>query len=872
MQAARQHIAPDSGKKTSNGVFFQPKLAVNQPGDAHEQEADRVADAVVQRSSNYFFKPSAANHLQRQCAACEHEEKEQEELQRKPLSNDITPVQCAADDDEYTAGPGVEAAINSSKGSGSALPAPVREQMESSIGADFSGVKIHTGDTAVQMNRNLNARAFTTGSDIYFNSGEYNPSSKDGQHLLAHELTHVVQQSSGMKRIARATYKTGNATVEINYSFIDTTYGGKYDQGAMDKYAAYTGNAGSVIQPKLTGWSLTSLRKLTFAIDLLTDNPVSGLDKDLAVDRLIASVPTMTHTPLTNFPARDFENEVLRASGWFEYAQTAGLNDPNRAEQRYLNSKYNPAGGGGGSACPSPRPAGTTLDEVRLRKDLDAHMRKFLSGEATAIRSLASTAHNFSDVQSLADMVQGEALSFFAPYIGMSSSRQFLAGWKYSAHLHDSRSPGAINQDLRLSYVDNRSRKEAGNTGLFTAVNFDSRCDADELVLQDIINNLEADATVQTDLNTILSWKSYTHHSNTSAEVTVNLQYNNSTNDCEARWRIIETLCHELLHAYISQDFLDMHKGRQLIKEGFTEILGDQLYEYIRGKADNDARYRSNYETGLASGTCTGVSIPASTQGYTSAAQAAEDIRFIVKDDRFRAAYFLGRNTLAGLQPKLQTGGSNDKYEKEADAVADKVVQQPAKDTFFKPAPVQRKPVTENISAAKQGMIQTMRPLNQSSPANTRAPGEQSFRNVYGNEYYAETDAGSRVRVWVAYNGYPEADKYWCHGNSLRTYHHWGYSVYSGDPLRHVLLDEYVRINPNTARWGDIVVWEPSWGHSCMIIDPVLNSDGQLDYDRTMVSTKNGRMPLTSMTLSNVIALYMSDLGLSPDVKFYRHR
>jgi hypothetical protein len=72
--------------------------------------------------------------------------------------------------------------------------------MESRFGTDFSGVKIHTDTNAVQMSRELNAQAFTVGSDIYFNSGKYAPESASGKHLLAHELTHTVQQGGGIER------------------------------------------------------------------------------------------------------------------------------------------------------------------------------------------------------------------------------------------------------------------------------------------------------------------------------------------------------------------------------------------------------------------------------------------------------------------------------------------------------------------------------------------------------------------------------------------------------------------------------------------------------------------------------------------------
>ena len=75
--------------------------------------------------------------------------------------------------------------------------------MESSIGVDFSNVKIHTDNSAVQMNKDLHAQAFTHGNDIYFNSGNFNPESKDGQHLLAHELTHTVQQGTASMGIQK---------------------------------------------------------------------------------------------------------------------------------------------------------------------------------------------------------------------------------------------------------------------------------------------------------------------------------------------------------------------------------------------------------------------------------------------------------------------------------------------------------------------------------------------------------------------------------------------------------------------------------------------------------------------------------------------
>ncbi len=67
------------------------------------------------------------------------------------------------------------------------------------MGADFSGVRVHTDPTAVQMSKDLTAQAFTYGNDIYFNQGKFDPATRAGTHLLAHELTHVQQQKPGRK-------------------------------------------------------------------------------------------------------------------------------------------------------------------------------------------------------------------------------------------------------------------------------------------------------------------------------------------------------------------------------------------------------------------------------------------------------------------------------------------------------------------------------------------------------------------------------------------------------------------------------------------------------------------------------------------------
>ncbi|MHC5611294.1 MAG: eCIS core domain-containing protein, partial [Nostoc sp.] len=167
----------------------QAKLTVGEPGDKYEQEADWMANQVMRMvvpdKLNAQSVHSVQDSLQRKCAACEEEE---DKVQTKPSLQPAT-------DGGLQAGDNIESRLNSSKGGGSPLAPDVRSFMEPRFGADFSGVQVHTGSDAVQMNRELNAQAFTHGSDVYFGAGK----SAGNNELTAHELTHVVQQNSGIQ-------------------------------------------------------------------------------------------------------------------------------------------------------------------------------------------------------------------------------------------------------------------------------------------------------------------------------------------------------------------------------------------------------------------------------------------------------------------------------------------------------------------------------------------------------------------------------------------------------------------------------------------------------------------------------------------------
>lgn len=227
------HAARGTVQKKEAAPFFQAKLTVGEPNDSFEKEADAVANDVVSRSqpAQGAIQRKNISRIQRlatsgadeKSSTDEERMRRDKEIQTKPEIQRVSggpqeeqekeKVQAKKAEEEKeemggpvaqtkpdsasagVASPQLSSRIGSTAGKGQALPSGVREGMSASIGHDFSDVNIHTDQQAAAMNRELGAQAFTHGKDIYFNNGKFNPETTDGKKLLAHELTHVVQQS-----------------------------------------------------------------------------------------------------------------------------------------------------------------------------------------------------------------------------------------------------------------------------------------------------------------------------------------------------------------------------------------------------------------------------------------------------------------------------------------------------------------------------------------------------------------------------------------------------------------------------------------------------------------------------------------------------
>lgn len=159
------------------------------------------------------------------------EEEEEEVLQTKEASGQSPGVTS-----------NLKSNINTLRGGGQPLPESVCAFFEPRFDHDFSHVRVHTSNDAIQMSRELNAEAFTHGRDIFFNAGRYNPSSTEGKRLFAHELTHVVQQ--GATKATGTIQRQSNDDEERRFSEDCSRYMGMEGEAACEFYRCREANTG----------------------------------------------------------------------------------------------------------------------------------------------------------------------------------------------------------------------------------------------------------------------------------------------------------------------------------------------------------------------------------------------------------------------------------------------------------------------------------------------------------------------------------------------------------------------------------------------------------------------------------------------------
>jgi hypothetical protein len=198
--ALKNESSENKSRLSFQNIPIQPKLKISKPDDPYEKEADRVAEKIMKMpltTSETISSKKDQDALHRKCSKCEMENEEKLDIHRQVQSSSSTYLEPPNE---------IEQKIDPIKMSqGSPLDSSTREFMEPRFGFNFDDVRIHTDSNASKANASINARAFAMGNDIYFNDGEYDPKTTKGRTLLAHELTHVVQQTSPQKTLGFET-------------------------------------------------------------------------------------------------------------------------------------------------------------------------------------------------------------------------------------------------------------------------------------------------------------------------------------------------------------------------------------------------------------------------------------------------------------------------------------------------------------------------------------------------------------------------------------------------------------------------------------------------------------------------------------------
>lgn len=468
--------------------------------------------------------------------------------------------------------------------------------------------------------------------------------------LLAHELAHVVQQSgSGAPTVRRAVMQLGDLTISIDYGGVATVAPADRRDRIIALATSLTGSPPNAAQEtKIRALSSTAQVWLMFALHLLKDNRTAArtLGKAVAFKRLLNHAPGAVNAPLPDYDDL-FVREALRVAGWSETALAERLPAPT-AERKKIREIVNP-----------PR-TGDRLKVKALRTRLPPALTHWLKFKDPANWTSVGK-RSISAFQRLGDVVLAEARTFFAPYADapIDNLYDLKPTWKASENIFD---VGAVSpdRDLRLGYLLNRAElvgrsdktsEEISDANIFADVNFNPTRDADEAELFAIVEDMEKDKTIQPIVNRLIQHTGRQSGSGAAATIGLVTEFDAAKSACEDHWQGIDTLCHEVLHALVHPKF-QATAGKvsfpQVIEEGFTEVLGVQLFnDGVVPKAASKKWFKESLEAGVPGAPCPA---PAKAEiGYGAGGAGAEKIRSLVKDDRFRAAYFLGRPDLAGL-------------------------------------------------------------------------------------------------------------------------------------------------------------------------------------------------------------------------------
>ena len=215
--------------RSSAGIKIQARLRVGPVGDRYEQEADEVARQVVHRMADFTDRSGEPSGRIRAAVRPPGDFGPDGVLPRRIQLMSVPGRTIGPRGGETE--PDTEIEIRRAMSGGEPLEPKIRGFMQEELASDFSGVRVHHNEDSDKLNRQLQATAFTTGNHVFFRDGAYNPSSSSGQELIAHELTHVVQQGGTAQRSPATVQRDDDL-----YSEVEDEYAEGYADADGDLY------------------------------------------------------------------------------------------------------------------------------------------------------------------------------------------------------------------------------------------------------------------------------------------------------------------------------------------------------------------------------------------------------------------------------------------------------------------------------------------------------------------------------------------------------------------------------------------------------------------------------------------------------------
>ncbi|MGB3519172.1 MAG: DUF4157 domain-containing protein, partial [Elainellaceae cyanobacterium] len=322
----------------------------------YEQEADQVAAQVMRMPDT---DDEEDPDLQMQPAAPVEEDADEDTLHRQAIADTITPlvqrqtIDDSSEDEELQArlqgktaqAPAVddnfESQLSGQRGNGQPLPKSLKSSFENKFQASFDNVRVHTDTASVQMSQAIGAQAFTHGNDIYFNSGKYNPGSNSGQELLAHELTHTIQQKGVQQQVSSRQIQRQGYGYEDEENMMSVWHDDSVNMTSATEPMStvvfvYTSNDSQNAKSSLKGKS--SVEDNVANLELLKGKTTDDFNVSKDTEHIERNAPNPSE--ILPFTADGWNaNEILRNLG--QYDQLSGTDsDSSRCVQAVALGNY----------------------------------------------------------------------------------------------------------------------------------------------------------------------------------------------------------------------------------------------------------------------------------------------------------------------------------------------------------------------------------------------------------------------------------------------------------------------------------------------------------------------------------------------------